>query len=104
MRGLTALQKLSQNKSGQGELARPILAPHAKVCSHEITTLLPDLLCAGIGTPLLAICAVAIGARPNFCIVHSLTVRQPGRFPTGERRLGPAGKYNCLLAGSNDRH
>ena len=55
----------------RGELARRILAPHAMICSHESATLLPDLLCARIGPPLRAICAVAIGARLECCVVLS---------------------------------
>ena len=71
MRGLTALQKLSQNKSGQSELARRIVALRAMIYGYEGATLLPDLLCARIGPPVLAICAVAIGARLECRIARS---------------------------------
>src|SRR4029453_3184567 len=47
------------------------------ICIHENATLLLSLLCARIAPPLLAICAVAIGARVKRYAVLSRTVRQP---------------------------
>src|SRR5262245_22100336 len=53
------------------ELARRILLPCAIMCVHETATFLPDLLCAGIYPPLLAVRALALGARFEFRVVLS---------------------------------
>jgi hypothetical protein len=45
-------------------------------CTYESATLLFGLLCARFASSLFAICSVAVGARFEYCVVLSRTVRQ----------------------------
>ena len=47
---------------------------------NESATLLPGLLCGGVAAPVLAVCALAIGARLEFFVVLSRTLRQSDQF------------------------
>ena len=75
MRGLTALQKLSQNNQRDVNWLDGFWLC-MRCCSYEIATLLLGLLCARIARPLRAICTVAIGARLECYVVLSRAIRQ----------------------------